>query len=225
MINTWYKSNPKGWTLISGIWSPFYINLRDISSFPQILKKIGNALSQIIINECENINRIIGIASAGIPIAVSISFHTNLPMCYTRKLEGIRSVEEFELKIKKYGQHNLIEGVLKEGDNIAFIDDLVTKLDSKLIAIEQLKHESKERKVKINYKDIIVVLDREQGAAELAKKRNLNIKSLIPFKSKGIKWLRDKLSEIEFEILSDYLKNVKKYQNQDIQREIRDLID
>ena len=223
MIDTWYKSKPEGWILFSGLWSPLYINLRPLGSFPHILKKIGHALGLMINAECEKIDRLVGIASAGVPIATAITLENNIPMCYTRKLEGIKSIKDFQDKISEYGQHNLVEGFIQEGDNIALVDDLVTKLDSKLIALEQLKNEAIKRKINISCKDIIVILDREQGAEELAKKNGLKLTSLIPFNSKGINWLKEKFSDIENEIINDYLVNTEKYQDKEVQEKVRNL--
>lgn len=111
MIDTWYKSRPEGWTLFSGLWSPLYINLRPLGSFPSILKKIGTALGRLIQEECSVIDKIVGIASAGVPIATAISLENRIPMCYTRKLEGIKNINNIQEKISEYGQHNLVEGL------------------------------------------------------------------------------------------------------------------
>ncbi|MFX1381079.1 MAG: orotate phosphoribosyltransferase [Promethearchaeota archaeon] len=223
MIDTWYKSRPEGWILFSGLWSPLYINLRHLGSFPSILKKIGYALGRLIQEECNNIDLLIGIASAGVPIATAISLENDIPMSYTRKLEGVKTLEDFQEKISEYGQHNLVEGIIKEGDNVALVDDLVTKLGSKLIALEQLKTEASKRNINITCKNIIVILDREQGAKELAKKNGLVLSSLIPFNSKGIHWLKDKFSDIENQIINDYLINTEKYQDIETREELKSL--
>jgi len=223
MIDTWYKSKPEGWTLFSGLWSPIYINLRLLGSFPGIMKKVGHALGRLIKEECKDINRIVGIASAGVPIATAISLESNIPMCYTRKLEGIKNLNDFQEKISQYGQHKLVEGIIEEDDKIALIDDLVTKLDSKLIAREQLNYEISRRNIKAECNQIVVILDREQGAEELARQNDLHLTSLIPFNSKGIYWLKDKFSDIENEVINGYLANSEKYQNKDIQEELKRL--
>lgn len=221
MIKTWYRNNPQGWTLVSGIWSPFYIQLRPLPSYPGLLKKIGYALDRLIKEDCNNINKIIGIAMTGIPIAVAISFSENIPSCYTRKLENVRTAEDFNSFINTYGEHSMIEGELNNGDVIGVVDDLVTKFDSKLVAIKQVDLEVKVRKLKdIVCSDVIVLLDREQGADKIAKKYGITLHCLIPFMSKGIKWLKDGLTDYEYEVIKDYLVNYKKYQNADLQKKL-----
>ncbi len=51
MILTSVRDRPEGWTLHSGLWSPFYIQLRVLSSFPETLKLVGKALSIMIKEE------------------------------------------------------------------------------------------------------------------------------------------------------------------------------
>lgn len=217
MIKTWYRDNPKGWILKSGIWSPFYIQLRSLPSYPKLLKKVGYALGKLIREEVNHINKVMGIAMAGIPIAIAISLSNEISACYSRKLVADVPLSDFDEYIKRYGEHSIIEGGLKDGDLIGLIDDLVTRFDSKIEAINQLKIEVKIQNLKsIKYSDVIVLLDREQGAFDVAKKHNIKLHCLIPFKTKGELWLKEILSEKEFEIIFDYLKDAEKYQNQKI---------
>ena len=221
MIKTWYSDNPKGWTLVSGIWSPFYIQLRPISSYPILLSKIGYYLGRLIKEECGQLNKLLGVAMAGIPIAVAISLSENIPSCFTRKLEGIKSITNFDNFIKNYGEHSIIEGELRNGDIIGIVDDLVTKFDSKLIAIRQLEHEAKLRHLEgIKCSDVIVLMDREQGAKDNAQSYGINLHSLIPFTNKGIHWLRDEITNKEYEVINDYLINYEYYQNKEVQTEL-----
>ncbi|MCP4763858.1 MAG: hypothetical protein GY870_18955 [archaeon] len=220
MIRTWYRDKAEGWTLISGIWSPVYVNLRNLGSHPKILKKVGIALSRLIKKECNSVNRVVGIATAGVPISSAIAIEGRYPAGYTRKIQGVKKVEDFLKKIKEYGQHQMIEGEFENGDEVILTDDLVTKLDSKLIAVEQFRTEMDRRDLKVNCDKIIVLLDRQQGAEELAKKNGLSLYSLIPFKTKAIDWLKDTLSNIEYDILKDYLNNSEKYQDRKIQKEL-----
>jgi len=222
LIKTWYRDNPGGWTLVSGLWSPFYIQLRPLASYPELLEKVGYALGRIIKEECKDVNKVVGVAMTGIPIASAIAILVGIPSLWTRKI-GVRSSDEFEKYILSYGEHTLVEGEFETGDRIAVIDDLATKFDSKLVAIQQIKHEAKKRDLKVECEDVVVLLDREQGAAEVAAQHGTSLYSLIPFKSKGIEWLKSKVSKIEYEVISGYLLDETKYQNAEVQQELYEI--
>ena len=224
MIKTWYRDKPEGWKLVSGLWSPFYIQLRPLSSYPKLLKQVGYAISSLIKEECSDVNRIIGIATTGIPIVTAVSVIGDISSGYTRKLEGVKSPEDFNRSVKTYGEHSMIEGILADGDTIGFVDDLVTKFNSKAVALRQLEFEVKERGLKdVSCSDIIVVLDREQGAEEIAKENGINLRSLIPFASKGLPWLKDVFAGEEYKVITDYLRNTEKYQNSRVQAELSEI--
>lgn len=224
MIKTWFRDNPHGWTLVSDLWSPLYIQLRPLSSYPELLKKVGHALGRLINEECRDVNRIIGVATAGIPIATAISLEANIPSCFTRKLEGVRSLDDFNRFVKEYGEHSMVEGILKAGDTVGIVDDLVTKFDSKVLALKQLEFELKMRELQdVTCSDVIVVLDREQGAKEIAKEYGMDLHCLIPFMSKGIAWLKDVFADREYEVIVDYLHDAEKYQDPRVQAELSEL--
>jgi len=222
LIKTWYRDNSGGWTLVSGLWSPFYIQLRPLPSYPELLKKVGYALGKIIKEECKAVNKVVGVAMTGIPIACAIAIQEGIPSLWTRKID-VRSLDEFKKYVESYGEHTLVEGEFETGDRIAVIDDLATKFDSKLVAIEQISQEAGKRGLKVECKDVIVLLDREQGAAEVASQHGISFHSLIPFKSKGIRWLKNSLSEIEYEVITEYLRDEKKYQDAEVQKELYEL--
>jgi uridine monophosphate synthetase len=223
LIKTWYRDNPRGWTLVSGLWSPFYMQLRPLASYPELLEKVGYALGKIIREECKDANKVVGVAMTGIPIASAIAIQEGIPSLWTRKIEA-RSSDEFEKHIQSYGEHTLVEGEFETGDRIAVIDDLATKFDSKLVAITQIRHEAKKRGLTVECKDVVVLLDREQGAAEVASQHGISFHSLIPFKSKGIEWLKNSLSEIEYGVLTEYLRDEKKYQDAEVQKELYEIV-
>lgn len=208
MLLTSIRDKPEGWTLHSGLWSPFYIQLRILSSFPKTLKKIGQALGTLIMEEAPHINRLVGIAFAGIPIATATSISTGIPACHTRKILGVRNEQELEDAISKYGQHSLIEGDVLDGDAICLVDDLVTGMESKLVARGQVLSELQKRGITdFTVDDIAVVVDRQQGARQRANELKINLYALIDLVDEGLPLIRDKMTEEEFRMVSDYLSN------------------
>jgi len=214
MLLTATRDKPEGWTLISGLWSPFYIQLRLISSFPNTLRNVGKAMTQLLKENAPHVNKIVGIAFAGIPIATVVSVESGIPACHTRKLTGVKTEEEFQKALSEYGQHALVEGVLESGDSICLIDDLVTGMSSKLVAKSQVMAEVKRRGiVDVTCNDVAVIVDRQQGAEEIAKKEGIHLHSLIRFIDEGLPLIRNIMPENEYELVSGYLSDPKSYQN------------
>lgn len=206
MLLTSTRDKPEGWTLHSGLWSPFYIQLRILSSFPETLQKVGQALGALVKEEAPHINRLVGIAFAGIPIATAMSLSIGIPACHTRKIVGVRTEQELQEAISKYGQHSLLEGEVKDGDAICLVDDLVTGMESKLVARGQVITELEKRGISdFTVDDIAVVVDRQQGARQRASELNVNLHSLIDLVDEGLPLIRDKMTEEEFTMVSDYL--------------------
>jgi uridine monophosphate synthetase len=219
MIRTWYRDNPEGWRLMSGLWSPFYIQLRPLSSYPGLLKKAGKGLGTLIKKEIPDVDRCVGIAMAGIPIATAISILEGIPSGFTRKLEGVHTPEELRAFLARYGEHALVEGVFEAGDHLALIDDLATKFDSKILALEQVRTELQKRGcADATVEDVVVLLDREQGARDAAREHGVRLHTLIPFRSKGLSWLSESFSEEEYLVLIDYLDRPEKYQDPALQK-------
>lgn len=225
-IKTWYRDKKEGWRLQSGLWSPVYISLREITSKRNakfLLELIGTSLGKLIVNEIGQIDKVLGIAMTGVYISTAITAFSGIPSLYSRKLENVKSIEELDKFITQYGDHKLIEGDINNDDKIVIIDDLVTSFTSKILALKQLNYEAKKRNVKINCIDFVVLLDREQGATEKANELSYNLYSIIPFKSK-LHWLENKFDPQEFAILKEYFSDYSKFQNQDKIDEVVSLV-
>jgi len=213
MLLTSSRDKKEGWTLISGIWSPFYIQLRLLSSYPETLKKVSQAMTTLLREEAPNVNKVIGVAFAGIPIATAVSIESGLPACHTRKILGVRTEEELHKAIQEYGQHSLLEGIVEEGDVLCIVDDLVTGMESKLIARAQVQAEIEKREVQdVVCDDVAVVLDRQQGAKMRAKEAGIRLHTLIDFVDEGLPFLQDSMDSEEFKLITNYLADPSKHQ-------------
>ncbi len=213
MLLTASRDKKEGWTLVSGLWSPFYIQLRLLSSFPETLKKVGRAMTMLLNEKAPNVNKVVGVAFAGIPIATAISLDSGLPACHTRKMLGVRTEEDLHRAIREYGQHSLVEGVVEDGDVLCIVDDLVTGMESKLIARAQIQAEIVRREVQnVICDDVAVVLDRKQGAKMKAVKAGIRLHSLIDFVDEGLPLLQNSMDSEEYKLIANYLADPSGYQ-------------
>jgi uridine monophosphate synthetase len=223
LIRTFYRDKPDGWTLVSGLYSPLYIQLRPLVSYPRVFEKVCRAMVRMVQEEAPKITRVIGIAMAGVPIAAGMSL-LGIPAGFTRKMDDVKSLESFKQAIQKYGEHSLLEGELASGDHLALVDDLVTRFDSKLVAMEQVKHEVQKKGLSnVDVKTVLVVLDREQGGKEAAQQAGMELLSVIPFKTAGLPLLKGVMHPIEREIIHRYLENPSEFQNKSEQDRIAKL--
>lgn len=133
-------------TLKSGLQSPFYIDLRQIITYPKLLEHIGTAYLPLLANL--EFDRIAALPYTAIPIATAIALQGNYPMIYPRK------------EAKDYGTRAEIEGEYHAGETVVLIDDLATTGGSKFEAIEKLKAAG------LKVRDVAVLLDRESGARQ-----------------------------------------------------------
>ncbi|MFC1836692.1 orotate phosphoribosyltransferase [Thermodesulfobacteriota bacterium] len=222
MIRTFYRDRPEGWTLISGIYSPLYIQLRPLVSHPSVFKTVCRAMVKMIEEEASEVSRVIGIAMAGVPLAAGMSVVGGIPGGFTRKIEGVKTVEAFRQTIESYGEHSLMEGELDSGDSIAVVDDLVTRFDSKRIAVEQVAFEVRKRGLSnVDCRTVAVALDREQGGQQAAEESGLKLLSVVPFKTMGLPLLKGTMDHKEWQVLTDYLADPDRFQDKQVQAEIR----
>lgn len=222
MFRTWFRDKPDGWELISGTWSPFYITMREVPSRPELFRLVVGCAAEMLRNEAPEANRLMGLAATGIPLAAAVAFCEHLPMSFNRKMPNVRNLADLEREVLRYGGHALVEGEFAAGDKVAILDDVVTLLDSKEIAIRQLQLEMRRRGIEdVEVAAVLVLVDRGRDTPRRSAALGIPLKPLVTLRDEGLDMLRGVASETEIEVLRDYIENYEKYQAPEIRAELK----
>ncbi|MBF0456381.1 MAG: orotate phosphoribosyltransferase [Nitrospirae bacterium] len=161
--------------LASGNFSPFYINCRALISNAAAMDIITAVSHYMCTAKGLKFDVVAGGETAGIPFASYIAGRLSKPMVYIRK------------KPKGYGMGSLVEGVLREGDRVLLVEDLITDGGSKEGFINAI------RSAKADISDTLVVFDREQGGKEFLKRLDVELHPLCTLKSAIADWSKMEL--------------------------------
>jgi orotate phosphoribosyltransferase len=143
-------------TLASGRKSKVYIDIKKAITDPAILKKIA---SEILIKNTD-FDAVAGVAVGGVPLAVSVSLTSEKPYVIIRKEQ------------KGHGLASLIIGEVT-GKRILLVEDVTTSGGSAVFGIEQL------RSAGAIVKNVITVVDRNEGAEKKLQNLDITLKSLV----------------------------------------------
>ena len=117
--------NPFTWA--SGWKSPIYCDNRLSLSYPDIRDYIKLALKTLIQEQFTSTEVIAGVATAGIPQGALVADSLALPFIYVRS------------KPKGHGMTNMIEGVIKPGQKVVLVEDLISTGGSSIRAAVALR--------------------------------------------------------------------------------------
>ena len=123
----------------------------------------------------------------------AISLIGGWPLVYPRK------------ESKFYGTQVEVEGVFQEGEQVVLIDDLATTGGSKFEAIEKL------RSVGLMVHDVVVLIDRESGAAEDLSESGYHLHAIFTLSQLLQIWLSEGLiTDQQVERVENFLQEAGK---------------
>ncbi|MBI2940245.1 MAG: phosphoribosyltransferase [Chloroflexi bacterium] len=151
--------------------SPVYVNPRLLVSEPTVLASIARLIErEVRAGQARRRPRIspfslvAGVPLGGLHLATAFSLLTEVPMIYARPTAS-------------GGRDHIIEGRYEQGQTVLVIDDLITGGGS-IIRTGALLEEAG-----LTVRDAIVLVDREQGAADRLRNRGYNLIPILKLKT------------------------------------------
>jgi uridine monophosphate synthetase len=155
-------------TLKSGRQSPIYVDMRRLASHPRALRDVASALMPLL--RTLEFERLAAIPYAALPIGTALALSGDWPLIYPRR------------EVKSHGTGSLVEGTFQPGDTAVVVDDLITTGESKLEVIEKLES------VGLTVRDIVVLIDREQGASEVMAAAGYRLHAVTTLRKLLVHW-------------------------------------
>ena len=146
-------------TLTSGKESSYYVDIKQASTNPLVLKEIAQEMNRLITGD--QLDLLAGMELGAVPLAVALSLETNIPYVIIRKEKPT------------HGTGKQLIGKTENGQNVLVVEDVATTGGSVVKALDALRGEG------LNVNKVLVVVDREEGAAENLKDQNIELIPLI----------------------------------------------
>jgi len=142
--------------LASGKRSNYFVNIKRASTDPRILREIAKEMAPHV-GDC----KIAGMALGAVPLAVAVALETDRPFVMVRK------------EPKDHGTKELIEGDVAPGESFIVVEDVATTGGSTMRVVTALR----EKGARVS--KALVVVDREEGAAQMLSEHGIELISLF----------------------------------------------
>jgi orotate phosphoribosyltransferase len=145
--------------LASGRRSSYYINIKKAYTKPEVLREIVAEMEKKL--RSLDYDYLAGVAVGAVPIVACTALAVDKPFLIVRKEK------------KGYGTGAKIEGEWEKGKRVVLLEDVTTTGGSVISAAVALRGEG------LICEDVIVVVDREEGAEEALKQARLKLLPLL----------------------------------------------
>lgn len=184
--------NPKKpFRYASGILSPVYTDCRVLMAYPDKRRLIRDFYINAIDKSGVSFEVVAGTATAGIPHAAWIADKLNLPMVYVRGTA------------KDHGKENLMEGIIKNGQKVVVIEDLISTGESAINSVNAVRKAGGQ----VSYVFSIITYGMKK-TADSFKENNLKLISLTTFANLVEEAIHSgQINAQEKEIILDWVKD------------------
>jgi len=149
--------------------SPVYVNVRLLISKPRALQRAARVmweevrtLQSMLRPQVQPFQRVTGIPFGGLQLGLAFSLVSKVPLVYVHPAKNRDASEPF------------VEGLFERGETALLIDDLITSGGNVLETASFLQIQAG-----LRVKDVVVLVDRQEGARERLKSYGINLISIL----------------------------------------------
>lgn len=153
--------------------SPVYVNLRLLISDPRSLARAARVMHQevqtlqrMLHPHLQPFQRVGGIPFGGLHLAMAFSLRSKVPMIYVHPAR------------ERGGSEVIVEGRYERGESVLLIDDLITSGGNVIETGAFLQMQAG-----LKVRDVLVLLDRQEGARERLRAHGYNLISILGLES------------------------------------------
>ncbi len=147
--------------LRSGKRSRYYFDKYRFETRPDLLAPIGERIAAVVAEHEPEAVRLAAPVLGGVVLAASAALVSGLPFLMVRDAA------------KEYGTANRIEGPFAEGENVCFVEDVVTSGGALLEAIGAA------REAGLVVRTAVCVVDREEGGSDALARQAVRLRPLF----------------------------------------------